>query len=364
MKSLFRIGACASLVLSLSAAPLSTHASHHNDSAASKKDGRINITDMYVFASKDGRSTVMVMNVGKDAGREGPKTLHPQAFYDFTVDLDGDLREDLRWRLRFKEPAADGSQAWSVERVAGDNPAKAEPVPLADAARFGDTVSLRGGGRAWVGLAGDAFAANAAQYFKLVESAKAGKSDFSVFDKPANYFAENDVISLVIEVPNTSFAKAELNVWGAVWAINGGFPTQVNRWGNVLTAFLFAHNNDDAEAMNTSRPVDDVKLHRQRAAERIAMFVKASGTASDAKAYADAAAQALVPIVTRYKVGTPAFYGIGASNGRALGDDAFDVIMSSVFNRTINDGVRPGGIRDEFPHVPLSRRLEAWSSAR
>jgi Domain of unknown function (DUF4331) len=364
MISLFRIAACASLAGSLLATPLSSHASHHNDAATSKKDGRINITDMYVFPSKDGRSTVMVMNVGKDAGREGPKTLHPQAFYDFTVDVDGDLREDLRWRLRFKEPAADGSQAWSVERVIGDNAAKAEPVPLGDAARFGETVALRGGGRAWVGLAGDAFAANAAQYFKLIESAKAGKSDFSVFDKPANYFAEFDVISLVIEVPNSAFAKPDLNLWGAVWANNGGSAVQVNRWGNVLTAFLFAHGNDDAEAMNTSRPLDDVKLHRQRAAERIALFVKASDSAADPQAYAEAAARALVPIVMHYKVGTPAFYGIGASNGRALGDDAFDVIMSTVFNRTINDGVRPAGMRDEFPYVPASRRLQAWPGAR
>jgi hypothetical protein len=364
MKFISRIGAATSLALGLLAAPSSSQASHHNDAASSKKDGRINITDMYVFPSKDGRSTVMVMNVGKDAGREGPKALHPQAFYDFTVDVDGNLREDVRWRLRFKEPGADGSQAWSVERVSGDNPAKAEPTPLAEASRFGETVALRGGGRAWVGLAGDAFAANAAQYFKLVESAKAGKSDFSVFDKPANYFAENDVISLVVEVPNGAFAKPDLNVWGAVRAINGGFPLQVNRWGNVLTAFLFAHNNDDAESMNTSRPVDDVKLHRQRAADRIALFVKASDTAADPNAYAEAAAKALVPIVMHYKVGTPAFYGLGASNGRALGDDAFDVIMSAVFNRTVNDGVRPSGMRDEFPYVPLSRRLQAWTAAR
>jgi hypothetical protein len=362
MKFLFRIGA--TLALTATMAWSLAHASHHNDSAASKNDGRINITDMYLFPSKDGRSTVMVMNVGKDAGRDGPKTLHPQAIYEFDFDVDGDLREDVRWRLRFREPTSDGAQGWSVERVTGDNPAKVEPVLLGSAQRFGETVSLRGGGRAWVGLAGDAFAANASQYFKLIESAKAGNSDFSVFDKPVNFFAEMDVISLVLEVPNSSFAKPDVNAWGAVWALNGGDPLQVNRWGNVLTAFLFANGNDDADAMNASRPVDDAKLHRARAAQRLEFLVKASGSSADPAAYAEAVSKRLVPIVMRYRIGTPAFYGIGAVNGRPLADDSFDVIMSTVFNRTVNDGVRPGGIRDEFPYVPLSRRQAAWSNGR
>jgi Domain of unknown function (DUF4331) len=362
MNFLSRIGVLFASTIAM-AWPLA-HASHHNDSAASKKDGRINITDMYLFPAKDGRSTVMVMNVGKDAGRDGPKALHPQAIYEFNVDVDGDLREDVRWRLRFQEPTADGAQAWSVERVTGDNPAKVEPALLGNAQRLGETVSLRGGGRAWVGLAGDGFAANAAQYFKLVESAKAGKSDFSVFDKPVNFFAEMDVISIVIELPNSRFAKPDVNIWGAVWALNGGDPVQVNRWGNVLAAFLFAHGNDDADAMNASRPIDDVKLHRQRAAQRVELFVKASGSAVDPRAYADAVSQRLVPIVMRYRIGTPAYYGVGAINGRPLADDSFDVIMSTVFNRTINDGVRPGGIRDEFPFVPVSRRQAAWSNGQ
>jgi Domain of unknown function (DUF4331) len=235
---------------------------------------------------------------------------------------------------------------------------------LGSAKSLGETTTLRGGGRAWAGLAGDAFVANAVGYFKLIDSVKAGKADFTPFDKPVNHFAEMDVISLVVEVPNESFRKPDLNVWASIATVSGNETTQVSRWGNVLTAFIFAGQPEDAEAMNRSQPRQDRELHRDRAAQRVAAIVKAAGTASDPHAYGQAVAARLMPMVMAYRIGTPALYGIGQLNGRALNDDAFDVIMSTVSNRSINDGVTPGRMRDEFPYVPVSRRIEPWVSGR
>jgi hypothetical protein len=340
-------------------------ASHHNDTPTAKKDSRLNLTDLYVFPSRDGKHTVMVVNVVKDAGREGAKTLHPDAVYDIAVDVDGDFVEDTRLRFRFDAPAADGTQGWSVSRIDGAAAARttlASSAVLGAAKNLGDATTLQGGGRAWAGLAGDAFVAHAVGYFKLMDSVKAGKADFSVFDKPANYFADTDVISLVVEVPNDSFKKPDLNVWASIATVQGNELTQVSRWGNVLTAFIFAGNADDAEAMNRSQPRQDRELHRARAAQRVASIVKAAGTASDPQAYGQAVANRLTPLVMPYRVGTPALYGFGQSNGRALTDDAFDVIMSTVSNRSINDGGTPGRMREDFPYVSLSRRIEPWVS--
>jgi hypothetical protein len=131
-----------------------------------------------------------------------------------------------------------------------------------------------------------------------------------------------------------------------------------------LTGFLFANNADDAEAMNRSQPQQDRELHRARAAERITSVVKAAGTSVNPAAYGQALAARLTPMVIPYRVGTPAAYGFGHVNGRTLSDDAFDVIMTLVSNRTINDGGTPGGVREAFPYVPVSRRIEPWVSGR
>lgn len=352
---------CAAAVLST--LPGWVGASHHNDSAASKADARLNLTDMFVFPSRDGQSTVFVMSVGKDAGREGPKALHPDAAYDFNIDFDGDLLEDQRLRFRFESAAADGTQAWSLSRVGGRG-AQATSTLLGSARQFGETLELPQGGRAWVGLAGDAFVANAVGYFKAVGSALAGRADFSAFDKPANYFAEMDVISLVVEVPNASLRPADLAVWATVSVQRDQGWAQVNRWGNVLATFVLAHNDADADLLNRGQPRDDVALHHARASARLAALVAGAGTAANPKAYGESVASRLLPMVQRYRVGTPAVYGFGASNGRALGDDSFDVMMSMVFNRALSDGVAPGKLREGFPYVPLSRRVEPWVSGR
>jgi hypothetical protein len=354
----------AALLLSLIPVTKITHASHHNDSMTAKKDGRLNLTDMYVFPTRDNKSTVFIMNIGKDAGRDGPKNLHPEAVYDFNIDINGDYNEDMRFRFRFEAPGADGAQSYSVSQQSGAMLTKNQTTPLGAAKKLGDTASLQGGGRAWAGLAGDPFVANAVGYFKLIDSVKAGKADFSVFDKPTNYFAETDVISIVLEIPNTTFKKPDLNIWSTITAVPPGETFQVSRWGNVLTAFIFAPQPEDAESMNRSKPNQDKELHRARAALRIAAIVKAAGTAVDPQAYGEAVAEKLTPIVTRYRVGTPAVYGIGHVNGRALSDDSFDVIMSTVTNRTINDGITPGKMREDFPYLPISRRIEPWVSGR
>jgi hypothetical protein len=365
--ALTSIATVAGLAAPLFAFSTAAQASHHNDAPTAKKDSRLNLTDLYVFPSRDGKATVFVVNVVKDAGRDGAKHLHPDAVYDVAVDMDGDFVEDTRLRFRFDPPAADGTQSWSVSRVEGAAASSGTLVTaaaLGGAKSLGEAVTLPGGGRAWAGIAGDAFVANAAGYFKLMDSVKAGKADFTAFDKPANYFAETDVISLVVEVPNEAFKKPDLNVWASIATVSGKEITQVSRWGNVLTAFIFASQPEDAEAMNRSQPRQDRELHRARAAQRVSSIVKAAGTASDPVAYGQAVAARLMPMVMPYRVGTPAVYGIGQLNGRALSDDAFDVIMSTVSNRTINDGVTPGRMRDDFPYVPVSRRIEPWVSGR
>jgi hypothetical protein len=117
------LAAGATMLLAMVSTPLL--ASHHNDSPTAKADSRLNITDLYVFPAPDGKHTVLVMNVSKDAGRAGAKNLHPDAVYDLAVDWDGDYVDDVRFRFRFDAADAEGGQAW---RGSTAQPARCQPA--------------------------------------------------------------------------------------------------------------------------------------------------------------------------------------------------------------------------------------------
>ena len=58
------------------------------------------------------------------------------------------------------------------------------------------------------------------------------------------------------------------------------------------------------------------------------------------------------PNTLPYKLGTPAAFEVGSFNGRALGDDAMDVMLTLAANTPIVDGLAPDRerIRTDFPY--------------
>lgn len=60
----------------------------------------------------------------------------------------------------------------------------------------------------------------------------------------------------------------------------------------------------------------------------------------------------LCPITLPYELGTPAAFDLAGFNGRPLGDDVMDVMLSLASNKPLQDGAVPPGnrIREEFPY--------------
>ena len=58
------------------------------------------------------------------------------------------------------------------------------------------------------------------------------------------------------------------------------------------------------------------------------------------------------PDTLPYELGTSAAFEVASFNGRALGDDVLDVMLTLVANTTIVDGLGPdcGRIRKDFPY--------------
>src|SRR5262249_40528260 len=83
-------------------AAIRSRAADHLDGPMAMADGRLDITDVYVFQpSKHHHDTVLIMNVDPAAGVLSPTTFHPDGAYDFKIDTNGDARADITYQVRF-----------------------------------------------------------------------------------------------------------------------------------------------------------------------------------------------------------------------------------------------------------------------
>ncbi len=76
------------------------------------------------------------------------------------------------------------------------------------------------------------------------------------------------------------------------------------------------------------------------------------GATVNPEVYGVQLAARLLPVMLPYELGTDAAFGLAAFNGRPLGTDAYDVVLTLGANRPITDGVSPdvSRISGEFPY--------------
>ncbi|MDX2214466.1 MAG: DUF4331 family protein [Oculatellaceae cyanobacterium bins.114] len=331
--------------------------SHHFNSPTAKVDGRLNLTDLYVFPAS-AASTVFVINSGPDAGsgKSSPEAFHPDATYDLNIDLDGDLKEDLRYRLR---SSADGS--WTLSEQQGWSAPREEPgIAIAQADRLEKIVHLETGGRVWAGLIADPFVANVVGYFGFMESIAKGQPDYSFFQQPNNKFEGRDVMSIVLELPNERLGGNSnlIRVWGTITGLepDGGYQ-QVSRWGMPLAAFMIAGKPGEFDAFNSAHPFDWTTHEREHAVEYLTQVVSTTSAIADAKTYAERVTDTyVIPVAMPYQVGTVAAFSMNGVNGRSLTDNVYDVLMTRITNRPISAGVDPQLPRATFPYVNAPHR--------
>src|SRR5262249_20217928 len=112
---------------------------------------------LYVFRGE--RGTALVLNTSSSiVGDARTPGFHPEARYEFRIDVDGDAIEDLAYRVTFGAADAAGRQALEVRGLVGAdarNP-EAEGTLLATGSTDETIVGLDGM-RAWAGLAPDPF---------------------------------------------------------------------------------------------------------------------------------------------------------------------------------------------------------------
>lgn len=328
--------------------------SHHLDSPTAKEDGRVDITDIYIFPSETPNFTVLVMAVNPLAGELSPTTFREGAVYDFKIDTNHDSVEDLDYRIIFEEPDAQGAQQIQVQRLVGDAATKVDSLgtPIAQG-KTGEVIPVDGGGRLWFGLAADPFFFNLEAYhqFRML-ILEEQRYDPSVFDNPKNLLAGHNVTAIVLELPNAALGSETIHLWGTTAIFHEDKWITINRAANPLVQEVFISDEHVKDAYNRTLPREDVVRYGDAIAAFVAQTTQLAGTATDPNAYGQQVVQFLLPDVLTYNPQLPTSYGFAGRNGRALADDTPDVILSLLANTPLSDRVgKPDGLRVSFPYL-------------
>ena len=303
-------------------------------------DARLDFTDLYAFPKPgDPSKSILIVDVHPSFGVAPPgptsdEPFAPEALYELKIDTNGDAVADIAYQLRVAS-AGDGTQTATLRRLDGAQAAKTgeagqvivEGVPVSTG--LAAEVISAGDYRIFVGRRSDPF-------FFDVEGAL---NNFQFSGK--DFFADKDISSMVLEVPNSVLGSTQLGLWARTLIRVGGSWVQADRGARPSqTPFLSGEQN---EAYRAGEPADDARFvaHFAHALEHTGGY-----TPEEAKRVAGT----LLPDLLRYDPTRPASFG---TNGRALTDDVADAFLAILTNgKVTKDKAGPhGDLLAEFPYL-------------
>lgn len=317
-------------------------------------DARVDHCDLFAFPSpEDASRSVLAIDVHPSFGINppGPTTAEPfapGAVYELKVDTNDDGVADVAFRVRVS--ARDGAQSATVRRVEGARAAGAgddgeilvedAPVSTGPEARVIET----GRYRFFAGWRSDPF------FF----DAEGVLNDFQFTGQ--DFFADKDVCSIVLEVPNDALrASGGVAMWHRTLVPAGDTAegwVQADRGARPSQAVFFCPGEEKGEYLG-GEPATDTRF-----LDSFAHVLEHSGgyPPEDAKRVAGT----LLPDVLPYDPSRPVAY---PGNGRTLTDDVADHFLELFTNGKVKDA-GPGphtDLLDEFPylgspHVSYGRR--------
>jgi hypothetical protein len=332
--------------------------SHHFDTPTAREDPRINVCDFYLFGGSP-EHTVMAMTVNPDAGISGPDTFRDEGLYAFRFDLNGDAKEELAFKVRFGAVEhADGDehrhvQHFEVRRSSGAHALKGIEGELIASGMTGASASGKDGVKAFAGLAPDLFAGDAQALGKF-RTALARENRFAAeaWANRKNFFGKRNVTAIVLEVPTRMIGRGRIHAWATASLYGHAPEVQVSRWGLPLITNVLIPDETVRETYNRTGPADDREKLGPALAQFTSLVSELAGSTPDAAEYGRQVADRLCPIMLPYELGSDAAFDFAGFNGRALGDDVMDVIITLASNVALADGVAPDKtrIRPDFPY--------------
>jgi hypothetical protein len=258
----------------------------------------------------------------------------PEALYEIKIDTDGDAVADIAFRVRFSSSEG-GGQTATLRRVQGEQAAGTDdsgqviveraPVSTGREAQ----ITQAGSYRFFAGWRSDPF-------FFDVQGAL-NNLQFTGDD----FFADKDICSIVLEVPNSALGPKELRLWARTLDGAGGSWVQADRGArSSQTPFLAGEQND---AYRAGEPADDARF--------IPVFAHALEHAGGyTPEEATRVAATLLPDLMPFDPTRPVSY---PDNGRTLSDDVSDYFLAILSNgKVTGDKVGPhADLLAEFPYL-------------
>ena len=188
--------------------------SHHYsgpDFGFPRGDARLDFTDLYAFPKPgDAGKSILIMNAHPSAvvNPPGPTTTEPfapEALYELKIDTNGDAVADITYRVRFSSSEG-GTQTATLRRVEGAQ----APATGDDGQIIVEGVPVSTGRDARVTQAGDYrfFAGWRSDPFFFDVAGALNNLQFTGDD----FFADKDVCSIVLEVPNSILGPKEVGL--------------------------------------------------------------------------------------------------------------------------------------------------------
>jgi hypothetical protein len=359
----------AGLVAALGASPLLVAGADHLDAPTAKSDARIDITDIYAFASKGGTSLVLNVNPLTSPADTGNARFSHSALYQFNVDTNLDARADVAYRIKFSKPwrNRDGNivQCYTVKRATGSqarrNQFSGDVVAHGMTTAYGASTKVagvRGGGKVFAGPRDDPFFFDLPGFVEFKTQLLAGSTDLDVLlggFTGADTFAGTNNSSIVLELPNKRLGGSDATV--GVWATTSnkvkGKYVQVERMGRPAINTVFNHTDADKEAANRRSPAGDRAADRERVVgvlQAIDNVLETNGAPSYDDPTIEATADVLLPDTLTVKLGDTS----GFLNGRRLADDVIDAEFGLLTNGNVtSDGVDANdkAFKSSFPYL-------------
>src|SRR4029077_3105207 len=230
-------------------------------------DRRLDLTDLFVFQAPVSPehhllhrhhpgTTVLIMDSTPTSAPPpipapvtGPE-FYPGAVYRINIDTDGDNQADVAFTFVFSD-LEDGKQTGNAWHATGADARESEPAGEMIAESF--PVSFDATGRPveagrirlFAGLRSDPF-------FADVEGALHGFVWTGHDD-----FADNNVDSIVLEVPNDMLGGPVIGVWASISRYQNDVLEQLDRGGNP-TINPFINPDGEKTLFNSRQPADDV----------------------------------------------------------------------------------------------------------
>ena len=314
-------------------------------------DARLDFTDLYAFPKPgDASTSILIMNVHPSSGVNppGPTTDEPfatEAVYELRIDTNGDNIADIAYRVRFSFDQS-GTQTATVRRVEGAQATgtgdegktiiEGAPVSTGPDSR----VTEAGGYRFFAGWRSDPF------FFDV--NGALNNLQFTGDD----YFADKDVCSIVLEVPNSALSTKKMGLWARTLDGTSGKWVQADRGARPnQTPFLAGEQN---AAYLAAEPADDARF--------VPVFAHALEHAGGyTPAEATRVAGTMLPDVLPCDPSKLASY---PGNGRALTDDVVDFFLPLLSNgKVTQDRVGPHhDLLTVFPYVGAPHKARSAGS--